>query len=355
MGMELVDVDDVDEVDGGERIVFPDHTVFTKNLISEFVSRSRKEGTATACCLKKGYATLRSVTSTMSVLDNGDNYQYELFYYPEGKSVDGSRPLVIDPDEDAAFVRFPEHVVPGKDYVAPLTTKRIFHIEHWSNLWAANISGVLGRIREFKSSPKLKLLAMALRARSSNPWKVSSKNVIIGKNCDIHPRAYLENAVIGDNVEVGAGAVIRGAEIGNNVVISNNAIVFMSVVGDDCALISGCCMQFTLAFPGVVQANRFLNDVTMGRNSFVGDGVTLTDFRFDGQNMKVMHKGRLVDTGGVFLGSCVGHNSYLGSGVIVGPGREIPNDVKVVVNRSRMIMNGDLNGDFQIIKKDQGN
>lgn len=29
-------------------------------------------------------------------------------------------------------------------------------------------------------------------------------------------------------------------------------------------------MQFTLAFPGVVQANRFLNDTTMGRNSFVG-------------------------------------------------------------------------------------
>lgn len=82
--------------------------------------------------------------------------------------------------------------------------------------------------------------------------------------------------------------------------------------------------------------------------------MTLTDFRFDGQNIKVMHKGRLVDTGGLFLSSCIGHNSYLGSGVIVGPGREIPNDVKVVVNRSRIIMDGDLNGDFRIIKKEQG-
>jgi NDP-sugar pyrophosphorylase family protein len=212
----------------------------------------------------------------------------------------------------------------------------------------------MGNVQEFKSSRKLKLLGMALRVGSTNPWKVSSKNVIMGKNCDIHPRAYLENAVLGDNVEVGAGAVIRGAEIGDNVVIPNNTNIFMSVLGNDCAMRDGCCMQFTLAFPGAVQVNRFVNCATMGRNSFVADGVTLTDFRFDGENMKVMHKGSLVDTGGVFLGPCIGHDSYLGSGVIVGPGREIPNDVKVVMNRDRVIMGGDFNRDFRIIKKERG-
>lgn len=131
---------------------------------------------------------------------------------------------------------------------------------------------------------------MALRARSTNPWKVSSKNVRVGEGCDIHPRTYLENAILGDGVEIGAGAVIRGAVIGDLAVIADRVSVSYSVIGDRCNIREGTSLQFTLMHPESFSSCRFMNASTLGRNCFVGDGAVLTDFRFDGETQKVLHE-----------------------------------------------------------------
>ena len=86
------------------------------------------------------------------------------------------------------------------------------------------------------------------------------------------------------------------------------------------------------------------------RNCFVGDGVVLTDFRFDGETLRVMHKGKKVDTGSIFLGPCIGHGTCIGSGVIVGPAREVRGGVRVVVGNDRLLLSDRMEGDFRIIE-----
>lgn len=350
LGIELETINDHSEIGDDERLVFYDYTYFTEELAEEFIERARKTGKAAACCLRKGAFTSRSITSTMSVSEEAGAVRYQLSYWPGGRGSDSLASVVIDPDGTPASIRFPDHMVRGSEYAIPLSTKRIVQIEHWCNLWSCNIGSVLGVAEELLRSPRAKLLWMALRALSTNPWKVSSRNVRVGEGCDIHPRAYLENAILGDGVEVGAGAVIRGAVIGDQAVIADRVSVLYSVIGDRCNIREGTSLQFTLMYPDSFSSCRFMNVSTLGRGCFVGDGAVLTDFRFDGATQKVLHEGRLVDTGSIFLGPCIGPGSYIGSGVIVGPARQVPGGTRIVVGDSRLLLGDRIQGDFRVIE-----
>jgi len=336
--------------DKGERIIFYDHTYVSENLLKEFISESRRTGKATVCALKKGAVTSRSVVPTMSVDEGDDHVTYKLFYYPTASGKDNLHRVIIDPDEYTVKIRFPKHMVKEENYAVPITTKLLIQIEHWTNLWACNIAGVLGYVQEFRRSPKMKLLGMALRARSANPWKVSAQNVSIGKGCDIHPSAYLENALIGDNVEVGAGTVIRGCKIGDDTAIANNSNISYSVIGDGCNIMNGDCVQYSVLYPRAFVACKSLNCCFLGKDTFIGGGATLADFRFDEKNIQVLQKGRKIDTGNTFLGSCLGHRSYIGAGVVVSPGREIPNDVKILPSGDNILTKIPTRGNFSILE-----
>jgi carbonic anhydrase/acetyltransferase-like protein (isoleucine patch superfamily) len=343
-------VQDASQMDSSsENIVFYDYTYVSENLLKEFISESRKIGKATVCGLKKGAVTSRTVVRTMSVNEEDDHVTYNLFYYPPGSDDEKLHRVIINPDEYVVKMPFPKHMVKEEKYAIPVTTKLLAQIEHWANLWACNIGAVFGYVQEFRNSPKMKLLGMALKARSTNPWKVSARNVSIGNGCDIHPTAYLENTSIGDNVEVGACTVIRGCKIGNNTLIANNSNISYSVIGDGCNIMNGDCVQYSVLYPGTFVACKSLNCCFMGKDTFIGGGATLSDFRFDEKNILVLSKGRKIDTDCRFLGSCVGHRSYIGAGVLVSPGREIPNDVKIMPSENSILTKVPAKGDFTIL------
>lgn len=70
----------------------------------------------------------------------------------------------------------------------------------------------------------------------------------------------------------------------------------------------------------------------------------LTDFRFDGQPIKVVKNGTVIDTENTFIGSCLGHNVYLGSGTIIASGRAIPNGLRILPENSRFVRKLDTDG-----------
>ena len=345
LGHVLESAPDVSKInDPEEHIVFVDSLYFNRELLQTFISESRRLKKRTVCGLKSGVATLRTVTATQDVKINEDGVEYGLEYIPGGSLPGEPLPVVMNSDRFYEDLPMPEHMFGLPQYRVPLPDKVIIQIDHWVNLWAANLCTLLNKVSQLKGASKLKLLGLAARAFSTSQWKILQKTNQIGRNCDIHPSAYIEGSTLGDNIRVGAGTVIRESKIGSNSNIENSATISFSTVGEGCYIGDGTLIRYSVLYPGVFFAFSTLSCSMIGHNSFVGDGVTLNDFRFDGQSIKVSKNGDIIDTGNTFIGSCLGHNVYLGAGIIVASGRSIPNGVRLFPENYRFIQKLDSNG-----------
>jgi UDP-3-O-[3-hydroxymyristoyl] glucosamine N-acyltransferase len=334
--------------DTDEHLVFSDYLYFTYELLHEFIERSRPLRCRTRAAMKPGTSTLRCMAATQNVEVHEDYIAYSLFYVPaEGYRDREAQVVVIDADQAFESVPMPAHLVEAGEYHVPLTDKLLVQVEHWTNLYAANVATLLADVARVMSRPKLSLLLMAMKARSFNKWSVLKQANQIGRGCDIHPTAYIEGSTIGDNVKIGAMAVVRESVVGDHCYIANNAAVELSVIGDTSELQGGAVVQYSVLYPGAFTFAKGINASLLGRDTFVGDGATLADVRFDGRSVTVMKDGQKVDTGNTYLGACLGHGVYLGSGCVVAPGRTIPNGMHISPDESRIITRCDTTQDIR--------
>ncbi len=133
--------------------------------------------------------------------------------------------------------------------------------------------------------------------------------LILGKNSLIKSGAYIEGPVmIGDNCTVGPNCFLRAYTcLGNNVRVGNGVEIKNSIIMDGAH----------------VPHLSYVGDSIIGQNVNFGAGAILTNFRLDGENVKVMIKDELVDSGMRKLGAMVGDNVKFGSNVVVNPGKKI--------------------------------
>jgi acetyltransferase-like isoleucine patch superfamily enzyme len=323
--------------DPQEHIVLEDSLFFTEELVKEFLERSRAMKRSTVCALKRGLFTAHSMVTTQNVTIYPDRVEYGLRYVPPKKLRSEPVPLVINPEQFYERFPVPEHMLEGRQYHVPVTNLAIIQIDHWANLWAANMSVLLSKIASLRKASRVKKAYLILRARSMNKWKILCKTNKIGKKCDIHPTAYIEGCTIGDNVMVGAGAVVRLSIIGDSANIGSNVNIESSVVGEGCAIDSGSGLFGTVLYPGAATSASVIYVSLCGKNTFVAEGVSLADFRFDGKSVTVIKDGVPVDTKIFGLGSCLGHGVYLGAGCVVAPGRSIPNGLRITPDERRVI------------------
>lgn len=342
--------------DPEEHLVFGDHLYFSAELLREFVTRSRLMGGPAVAALRPGLGTLRTVVRTQEAAVYPDRVEYDLRYVPAGRRDGPVRPVVIDPGGLRDGIPFPDHVVPGRSYDVPLTEKLLVQIDHWANLWSANVASLLAELARLKKGPRLRLLGLALRARSANQWKALGRANRIGKGCDIHHTACVEGSVIGPNVKIGAMAVVRESVVGEGAYLANHAAVELSVIGEHCALQGGAVVQYSVLYPGVLTTTSFINASMCGRDSFIAASAVGTDFRLDGKTVHVMKDGAPVDTGNIFMGMCAGHGVYLGTGCVVAPGRAIPNGLRIAPVADRVLggfPGGQAPGGFRFIEAGQ--
>ncbi|MFC1968620.1 hypothetical protein ACFLVX_04470 [Chloroflexota bacterium] len=326
-----------DIVDSSEHIVFADSLYFTRELLKEFLTQSRGLQRRTVCSAKPGVATLRSVVNTQDVRVYPDRIEYGLHYVPAGSVMDEPVAVVIGLDQFREAFNMPEHMFGGKEYPIQMTDLLIAQIDHWTNLLAMNVATLLSGGAKLKKASRLPLLALALKARSFNQWRVASTLNHIGHHCDIHPTAYIEGSTIGNNVRVGAGSIIRESVVADNTYVANRVTIDLSSVGADCFIRDGAVVQYSVLYPGSYVSNRLVSLSLCGRDTFLGDGAVLTDFRFDRQPVTVMKGGVQISTDNTFVGCCLGHRVYLGACVVLAPGRAIPNGMRISLDETRVI------------------
>jgi carbonic anhydrase/acetyltransferase-like protein (isoleucine patch superfamily) len=158
----------------------------------------------------------------------------------------------------------------------------------------------------------------------------------IGEGCEIHPTAVIEGSILEPGVKVGPFAVVRFSRVGEGSWIQDHGKLTLSVLGARSLVSAGSTVNFCLGHEQASFSQILMQLSVLGRRAITTGGGFLMDMRFDGE-VRVMHQGRPQGVGSRFLGSAIGHDTMLGTGFWLAPGRSIPNGAVVVRDPDRVV------------------
>jgi carbonic anhydrase/acetyltransferase-like protein (isoleucine patch superfamily) len=331
-----------------ETLVYRDNLFFDRFFLDEFIQRAQESGKAcrVAFALDDRAITTHATYLQQGIRREGNVYVADMWYFPHGIEPI-VRPLVMDTKaREVGYYHIPTHMSTAKgDLVYQVPTRAFCSIEHWVHTVIANvIFGVFAEGVRFERSVERsvwKQLKILWRAMLERRQALSSSKVVrIGRNCSIDPTAVIQGPTyIGDNVSIGPGAVICASVIGDNVDVTQGCQILLSVVSDRCFMpFRAALFMSVIMEDSMVAQNTCLQFCSVGRNTFIGAGNTFTDFNLVPKPVRVVHHDDLEDTGMPVLGGCVGHNCFIGSGVVVYPARAIESDVVLLArDKTRVI------------------
>jgi len=348
---EVREVDSLADVDSSavETITFRDNLFFDELFLGEFIRRARELGRACRVAFSPDdpAITKHALPLQRGIVREGDVYVADLWYFPHGIESDVHHLVVDTESSEMGYYHVPTHMSNAMgDLVYHVPTKAFCSIEHWVHTVTANIIfGVyaegarLDREIEHSVGKNLRILWRAMLERQQ--VLECSEVVHVGHNCSIDPSVTIRGPTyIGDNVSIGPGAVIDVSYIGDNVDIGTGGQVMLSVVSDRCFLpFRASLFMSVMMANSMVAQNTCLQFCSVGRNTFIGAGNTFTDFNLvPDKPIKAMYRGKLEETGMPVLGGCVGHNCYIGSGMVVYPARAVESDVVLLASSGRRVI-----------------
>jgi carbonic anhydrase/acetyltransferase-like protein (isoleucine patch superfamily) len=348
-GLELVRIDKPSEAVERPCLLAADYVYFSEKAIGDLVKTAReRKAPGARLALLRCVSVEHTLPLQDLTLEDWEAPQgraiYDLWLVPEGPLPDKPEEvrgalaercpaLTIEMKEVVRAVRLPVLDDEERFFKYPFTSTICCHISHWTHLlWLSQLAlGISWNefFRNHKWRSAFKAIWAVLRRFSINKWKFFSGMNVIGKNCDIHPSAYIEFSMIGDGVKIGAGACIRNSLIGRDCIVADHAVVTNSVIGNECYLTENFFLVSSLCFPGSTLGNLKTQMAVIGRDVYLHGWCSLLDAKFIG-DIQVMHNGKRMSTGRSFMASCVGHRAILGAKVLIHPGREIPNDMLLV-------------------------
>lgn len=167
-----------------------------------------------------------------------------------------------------------------------------------------------------------------------HPWHLIDANAYVLDNLmraeilgDVHPAAHLSGRIfIGRGTVVRPGAVIDGpACIGERCEIGPNCWIRPgATLGDGCKVGQGSEIKNSVLFENTkVPHLSYVGDSVIGAGCNLGCGTVTANLRHDGNNVRSMVNGRLVDTGRRKLGAIIGDGVHTGIHTAIYPGRKL--------------------------------
>ncbi len=339
----------------GPAIVYRDSLWFDAEFLAFFVEQALKSGRACRAAIPQSDAAFRTYSIPLATtyergVDSSGKpiYLLDLWYFPSAYTPEITPIVVESESEEMGFYSVPDFMTMEQGALTHYGTMRAaVGIESWVHVYFASIIyGLFGRARRFDRRAKEHAffqLRLLWRAILEQKQLLSTSGVIhIGKNTNIHPTAVITGpAYIGDNCNIGPGVFIDNCTIGDNVTIDDSCTLMFSTIGSGCFLPFRAALYLTAVMENTIIAqNTCLQMCVIGRNSFVGAGSTFTDFNLVEQKpiRAVNMHGELEEVGQIVLGSAVGHNCRIGSGMVMFPGRMIESDVVLVASPSRRVI-----------------
>jgi carbonic anhydrase/acetyltransferase-like protein (isoleucine patch superfamily) len=319
-------------------LAYRDNLFFDQSYLEAFLTEARQRGGAARAAFRADDPAFRehALPLSTSYTRQADLYLADLWYYPGGPVPD-AEPLVIDLQaREIGYYHVPTYMADHSgDLVFDVPLRALMAIDSWVHIVMADIVyGLFARGARFeerlKRDPFFKLGILARAVYEAAQVLECSRLVQVGRNCTIDPSAVIHGPTsIGDNVTINAGAVIDNCIIGSNVNVSQDVQLMLSVVGDGTFLPFGAALFMTTVMENsMVAQNTCLQLSVIGRNTFVGAGSTFTDYNLIPRPLRARSgEGTLAPSNRPVMGSAVGHNCRLGSGLVVYPSRTIESDV----------------------------
>jgi carbonic anhydrase/acetyltransferase-like protein (isoleucine patch superfamily) len=336
-----------------ETLVYRDTLFFDEAYFRLFMSIARKKKKPCRAAFSADDPAFRehALPLSNSYTPAGDLYLADLWYYPNGPVAD-VEPLVIDLEAtEIGYYHVPTYMADQSgDLVFQVPLKALIAIDSWVHIFIADIVfGLFSRgarvEKRLDEDLGFKLGVLARAIYEGRQVLECSDLVQVGKNCTIDPHAIIHGpTTIGDNVTINAGAVIENCIIGNNVNISQDVQLMVSVVGDGTFLpFRAALFNTTVMDNSMIAQNTCLQMCVVGRNTFIGAGSTFTDYNLVPAPLRALDgNGKLSFANRPVMGSAVGHNCRLGSGLIVYPARTIESDVVLAASKERRVIDRDV-------------
>lgn len=349
------EVDHLDQLSNleGPCLVYRDNLYFDQAYLHTFLAQARLRGRPCQAAFSASDLTFsqHALPLSCSYQQQGQLYLADLWYYPNGPTTQVD-PLVISLDPiEAGYYHIPAYMASEQgDLTFQVPRRSLLAIDSWVHIFIADVVfGLFTRGALFEDhlnqNPLFKLAILANAMWEGRQVLECSKVVQMGRNCTIDPSAVIHGpTTIGDNVTIGAGAVIENSIIGSNVNISQGCQVMLSVVGDGSFLpFRASLFMSTLMDNSMVAQNTCVQMTVIGRNTFLGAGITFTDFNLIPTPLRAMDGfDQLSEANRPVLGGCVGHNCRIGAGMIIFPARTIESDVVLVASSERRVIRKDV-------------
>lgn len=354
LGSPLRDRTELNQVQG-TAIVYRDNLWFDAEFLETFITAARRSKRACRAAFRKDDKAFHAYTLPLATCFEDDFDEkgspiclVDLWFFPDGYTRDVN-PVIIESDaKEKGFYSVPDFMTMEQgDLTHFLAARAVMSIESWVHVYFASvIFGVFSRGSRFEEhirAHNFAALRLFWRAVLEQRQVLTTSEVVkVGKDTVIHPSAQISGpTTIGDNCFIGPGVVIDNCAIGNNVSIDQGCSLMLSTVANNCFLAFRAALYLTAVMESTIVAqNTCLQMCAIGRNSFVGAGNTFTDFNLIAQKpirASNIH-GELEDVGQIVLGSAIGHNCRIGSGMVIFPGRMIESDVVLVASPGRRVI-----------------
>lgn len=347
--------DAIRSIEKSPAVLYRDNLWFDLEFLQYFLNIAQKSGRACRAAFYeddkafKTYALPLARGFEKSQDANGKVlYLMDLWYFPKGYSEDVLPVIVPSDPQEMGFYTVPDFMTMEQgDLTHYAPARAMISIESWVHVYFANI--IFGnfarasRYVRYVESHNFYALKVLWRAILEQKQILSTSEVVkVGKGTVIHPSAVITGpAEIGENCTINAGVMIDNCTIGDNVTIDDGCSLMMSTVANNCFLPFRASLYLTSVMESTIIAqNTCLQMCVIGRNSFVGAGNTFTDFNLVAQKpiRAVNMHGDMESVGQIVLGSAVGHNCRIGSGMVIFPGRMIESDVVLVASPQRRVI-----------------
>lgn len=308
-------------------IILSDDIFFTPEFLSEFLKRaSALDAPLVRAALEKTLFA-RQIAILQRLKENESVVEYP-FYYSKSSSFDDglAKNAVVNPDEFYESGHFPDHMI-GKDHFKfCVTSKAIVRLCEPIHIAMVNMAANFARLARFRKLGAAEKLGVLFRARSINESKILGALSVVEKGAKVHPTAVIEGSVVKAGAVIGAYAVVRFSVIGGGAYIDDHSAVKFSVVGENAYIANNNVIFFSVVYPRAFLISGPYQFSCFGYDSAIMNSIP-SDYRLDGKTISVMCSDGVKDTGLRFAGSIIGHRTKIAAGLIIAPGRMIPNDV----------------------------